>query len=334
MSMETSMVKKDKKIFNSILNNMLQFFKENMGILIGFIALCILLSFMSPVFLTQKNIMNVLRQISTNLYLACAMTMIIILGGIDLSVGSTIALSGVVTGGLIAFNGLPVPVAVLGGLGIGLIVGSFNGLAIAKTSIPPFIVTLATMNIVRGAAYVYTGGKPIRVMSEQFNFIGAGYVADTIPTPVIYLIVILVVSTLIMNKSKLGRYIYAVGGNRQAAKFSGLKIEKILFFPYAFSGLMAAVAGIVLASRMFSGQPTAGDGAEMDAIAAVVLGGTSMSGGSGKIGGTVIGALVIGVLSNGLNLMNINSFWQYIVKGIVILIAVYVDAIKKKKSKL
>lgn len=334
MSVQITKTKKDRNLLVLFFSGVLQFLRENLGILIGFFALCFLLSFMSPVFLSQKNIMNVLRQISTNLYLACAMTMIIILGGIDLSVGSIIALSGVVTGGMIAFEGAAVPVAVLTGLIIGLFVGAFNGIVVAKTSIPPFIVTLATMNIARGAAYVYTGGKPVRVMSEQFNFIGSGYVANIIPTPVIYLLIILIISVLIMNKTKLGRYIYAVGGNRQAASFSGLRIQKILFFPYAFSGLMAGIAGVVLASRMFSGQPTAGEGAEMDAIAAVVLGGTSMSGGIGKIGGTVIGALVIGVLSNGLNLLNINSFWQYIVKGVVILIAVYVDAMRKKKSRL
>jgi len=210
-------------------------------------------------------------------------------------------------------------------------IGAFNGLMVSKTAIPPFIVTLATMNIARGAAYVYTGGQPIRVMSDQFNFIGAGYVRN-IPTPIIYLVIILIITYIILNRSKLGRHIYAVGGNRQAAIFSGIKIGKVLFFAYTYSGLLAGIAGVVLASRMFSGQPTAGDGAEMDAIAAVVLGGTSMNGGIGKIGGTVIGGLVIGVLNNGLNLLGVNSFWQYIVKGAVILIAVYVDNVKKKKS--
>lgn len=311
--------------------SIIQFLRENLGILIGFFLLCVLLTWRTDVFLTPKNLLNVLRQLSTNLYLALPMTMIIILGGIDLSVGSTIAFSGVVTGGLIAFNNVSVPLALAAGLLTGLAVGAFNGLVVSKTSIPPFIVTLSTMNIARGAAYVYTGGQPIRVMSDDFNFIGAGYVGK-IPTPVIYLIVILFITYLIMNRSKLGRHIYAVGGNRQAATFSGIKTGKVLFFAYAFSGFLAGVAGVVLASRMFSGQPTAGDGAEMDAIAAVVLGGTSMSGGVGKIGGTVIGGLVIGVLNNGLNLMNVNSFWQYIVKGVVILIAVYVDNVKKNRS--
>lgn len=258
--------------------------------------------------------------------------MVIILGGIDLSVGSTIALSGVIAGGFIAFEGLPLWVAILSGLLSGVVVGAFNGFLISKTTIPPFIVTLSTMNIARGASYVYTGGQPIRVMSDSFNFIGSGYVGD-IPMPIIYLVVIVIISVLIMSKSKLGRHIYAVGGNPVAARFSGIKNSRVLFFAYLFSGIMSAIAGIVLASRMFSGQPTAGQGAEMDAIAAVVLGGTSMSGGVGKIGGTVIGALIIGVLSNGLNLLGINSFWQYIVKGVVILIAVYVDFLKKGKGK-
>ncbi|ADK81814.1 ABC transporter permease [Sediminispirochaeta smaragdinae] len=309
-------------------HSVLQFLKENMGILIGLALLCLILAIKSPVFLSRANIFNVLRQVATNLYIACAMTMIIILGGIDLSVGSIIALSGVVTGGLIAFDGASLAAAVTSGLVVGTAVGAFNGFVISTTTIPPFIVTLATMNIARGAAYVYTGGQPIRVMSDSFNFIGAGYVGD-IPMPIIYLLFIVLISFFILSQSKLGRHIYAVGGNSQAARFSGIKIKRVIFFTYLFSGLMSSIAGIVLASRMFSGQPTAGQGAEMDAIAAVVLGGTSMSGGSGKIGGTIIGALVIGMLSNGLNLMGINSFWQYVVKGVVILIAVYVDYFKK-----
>lgn len=322
---------KDSRLNRISTLTVVQFVKENMGILIGLIALCVILTVSSPVFLSKNNILNVLRQVATNLYIACAMTMVIILGGIDLSVGSTIALSGVVTGGMIAFSGYSIVVAVICGILVGLVVGAINGLLISKTSIPPFIVTLSTMNIARGAAYVYTGGQPIRVMSDSFNFIGAGYVGE-LPMPIIYLIIIVVVSFFILSKSKLGRHIYAVGGNPQAARFSGIKNNRVLFFAYVFSGLMAAIAGIVLASRMFSGQPTSGQGAEMDAIAAVVLGGTSMGGGVGKIGGTVIGALIIGVLSNGLNLLGINSFWQYIVKGVVILIAVYVDFIKKGKQ--
>ncbi|MFD2658414.1 ABC transporter permease [Gracilibacillus thailandensis] len=308
------------------------FVRDNMGILIGLIVLCTFISIMNPDFLSSNNLMNVLRQTSTNMYLAIAMTMVIILGGIDLSVGSIIAVTGVVTTLLIAMLGFPVWAAVAAGLLVGMLFGAFNGYVVATTIIPPFIVTLATMNIARGAAYVFSDGKPVRVMSDSFNNIGSGYIGGFLPAPVLYLIIILIIAYIIMNKTKLGRYMYAVGGNPEAAKYAGINIKKIKILAYTFSGLMAGVAGIVLSSRMFSGQPTAGDMAELDAIAAVVLGGTSMTGGSGKIGGTVIGALIIGVLSNGLNLMGVSSFWQYIVKGTVILIAVYADVIKKRNQ--
>lgn len=312
------------------------YFKENLGIIIAFFVLCTFLTVnpsTSGAFFTQKNIFNVLRQISTNLYLACGMTMVIILGGIDLSVGSIIALSGCISAGCVARYGMPLPVAILVGLIIGLIIGMFNGGVICTTTIPPFIVTLATMNIARGLAYVYTGGSPVRVVTKEWQFIGAGYIGP-VPTPVIILFLVLIVTAIIMNKTKMGRHIYAVGGNQQAAEFSGIKVWKVKFFVHAFSGVMAGLAGVVLASRMYSGQPTAGDGAEMDAIAAVVVGGTSMAGGSGKIGGTIIGGLIIGVLNNGLNLLNVNSFWQYVVKGVVILLAVYIDYLKNKKAKI
>jgi len=320
---------------NSIGQKVSGVFKNKIGILIALIALIAFFAFLpstSNVFLTSNNVLNILRQASTNLYVALAMTMVIILGGIDLSVGSIIALSGVITGGLVAYNGFPVYVGVIGGLVVGLVFGAFNGLVISKTTIPAFIVTLATMNIGRGLAYIYTGGAPIRIVSDEFNFIGAGYIGS-IPTPVIYLIVLIIVAMYIMNRSKMGRHIYAVGGNPQAAKFSGISNAKVVFFVHVFSGLMAAISGVVLASRMFSGQPTAGEGAEMDAIAAVVVGGTSMSGGRGTIGGTIIGGLIIAVLNNGLNLMNVNSFWQLVVKGVVILVAVYVDYIRNRKGK-
>ena len=315
-----------------------RFFRDNLGIIIGLFILCMILIIYDlfqgrTVFLSTNNIMNVLRQVATNLYIACGMTMIIILGGIDLSVGSIVGLSGCVTAMLIAYNHWPIAAAVSAGLLVGVFSGAFNGIVISKTTIPPFIVTLSMMNIARGAGYVYTNAQPIRIMSDSFNFIGSGYVADVLPMPVIYLVIIVIISSFIMNRSKLGRHIYAVGGNPMAARFSGIKNGRVLFFAYTYSGIMSAISGVVLASRMFSGQPTAGQMFEMDAIAAVVLGGTSMSGGVGKIGGTVIGALIIGVLNNGLNLLNINSFWQYVVKGVVILIAVYVDFLKKQGKK-
>ena len=310
------------------------YFKENIGIIGALLVLCVFLTVFPrtrEVFPTSKNLFNVLRQNSTNLYLACGMLMVIILGGIDLSVGSIIALSGCVAAGCVSRYNLPIAVAIVAGILIGVIVGMFNGLVICKTTIPPFIVTLATMNIAKGLAYVYTGGSPVRVVTKEWQFIGAGYVGP-FPTPVVILLFVLIITAIVMNKTKLGRHIYAVGGNPMAASVSGLNTAKVKFIVHTYSGLMAGLAGVVLASRMYSGQPTAGDGAEMDAIAAVVVGGTSMAGGSGKIGGMIIGGLIIGVLNNGLNLLNVNSFWQYVVKGIVILLAVMLDFLRNKKK--
>ena len=315
-------------------NGIKHWFKDNLGIIIALLVLCVALS-VNPItaktFLTVKNIFNVLRQISTNLFLACGMTMVIILGGIDLSVGSIIALSGCLAAGAVVRYNLPLGVALLIGVLVGLTIGLFNGVVISRTTIPPFIVTLATMNIAKGLAYVYTGGSPVRVVTKEWQFLGAGYIGS-VPTPVIILIVVLIVTAIIMNKTRMGRYIYAVGGNAQAAGFSGIKVSRVKFFVYAYSGLMAGLAGIVLASRMYSGQPTAGEGAEMDAIAAVVVGGTSMAGGYGKIGGTIIGGLIIGILNNGLNLLNVNSFWQYVIKGAVILLAVFIDYLRQENK--
>lgn len=320
-------------MLTSASKNSVSFLKKNLGIVIALFVLCAFLAVnpgTSGMFLTQQNVFNVLRQISSNLFLACGMTMVIILGGIDLSVGAIIALSGCIAAGCVSRYGIPIWVAILIGLFVGLFIGMCNGLVISKTTIPPFIVTLATLNIAKGLAYVYTGGSPVRVVSKSWQFLGAGYIG-MFPVPVVILIVVLIVTAIIMNHTKMGRHIYGVGGNVQAAKFSGIQVAKVKFFVHAFSGLMAGLAGVVLASRMYSGQPTAGDGAEMDAIAAVVVGGTSMSGGTGTLGGTMIGALIIGVLNNGLNLLNVNSFWQYVVKGTVILLAVYVDFLKNKR---
>lgn len=315
-------------------NGVVKYFKDNIGIIIALLAMFIFLTVFPTTrstFLTPKNMFNILRQNASNLFLATGMTMVIILGGIDLSVGSVIALSGVVAAGCVVNFGLPEAVGFIAAIAVGAAVGLFNGFIICKTDIPPFIVTLASMNITKGIALVLTGGAPIRCMTDAFKFPGAGYVGP-VPTPVILMVVIFVIAALMINKTQLGRHIYAVGGNVQAAKFSGISVQKVKFIVYAYTGVMAGIAGVVIASRLYSGQPTAGDGAEMDAIASVVVGGTSMSGGSGRIGGTLIGVLIIGVLNNGLNLMGVDSNFQYIVKGLVILLAVYVDFLRNKKA--
>ncbi|MCI8862346.1 MAG: ribose ABC transporter permease [Lachnospiraceae bacterium] len=314
-----------------LLDGVKKYFKRNAGILIGLLIICIVISIKSPQFLTQKNIMNVLRQISSNMFLACAMTMILIAGGIDLSVGSTIAIIGVIAGTIIG-KGVPIWAVILICLLIGAAIGAVNGTIISRTTLPPFIVTFSMMSILRGATYVYTGGTTVRIDNRSWINLGTGYAFGILPLPVIYLAVVFILVWLILNKTVLGRHIYAVGGNEKAARFSGVNVVNVRMFVYIFSGIMGALAGMVLCARSYSGNPLAGDGAEMDAIAACVLGGASMAGGYGYVGGTLIGALIIGLLNNGLNLMKIDSYWQIILKGVVILAAVYVDYLKNLKK--
>ena len=307
-----------------------QYFKENLGILIGFFTLCVIVALLNNRFLSRGNILNVLRQLFSNCNLALGMCLVIITGGIDLSVGAIMALSGTLCAGTIAAGQLPIPVAILMGLAIGVLVGFINGTITAKMNIAPFIVTMATQQICRGLVYVYADGLPIRCDNPPFNFLGNGYVGE-IPITILYSIFFVIVIWLVLSKSQLGRWIYAVGGNKNAARFSGINVDKVLMIVYSISGFLAAFAGIIYCARMYSGQPTLGNGDETDAIAAVVLGGTSFSGGIGKIGGVIIGILIIAVLSNALNLLGINSFWQLVAKGVVILLAVCVDNIKTHK---
>ena len=304
------------------------YLKENLAILVAFMILCVGLSIATPAFFTKDNILNVLRQVATNSNLAIGLTMAIIIGGIDLSVGAVLAFSGLLCASFIS-DGLNLGLALLLAFTLGALFGLLNGLIIAYTNMPPFVVTLATQNIARGIVNVYANGQPISARDPVFNFLGVGYFLG-VPLPVIYSFVLLAVMILILGRSKFGRQLYAVGGNEEAARFSGINIKKVKIIVYT----LASFSGIILAARMYSGQPTAGDGFELDAIAASVLGGVSFSGGVGKLGGTIIGVLVLGVLTNGLNLLNINSFWQYIIKGIIILLAVYLDILKKRREKV
>lgn len=304
-------------------------FRGNIGIIIVFLLLFAVMSFASPYFLTRDNIISVLRQISNNIFLAMGMTLVIILGGIDLSVGSIVALCNTLIVGLMVTNGIPMIPAILIGLVLGTLAGFFNGMIITNFRVPAFIVTLAMMNIAKGAAYIYSGGRSTRIVDDTFNYIGTGYIGF-LPLPVVYMIIIVAVFVVLMTKTRFGTYVYAIGGNREAARLSGVPIKKVEIAVFTISGFLAAFAGLVLCSRMYSGQPNVGDGYEMDAIAACVLGGVSMSGGVGKISGTVFGAIVLGVISNGLNLLGVSSFWQQVVKGIIILIAVLIDSQKNQ----
>lgn len=259
------------------------YFKENLAILVAFMILCVGLSIATPAFFTKDNILNVLRQVATNSNLAIGLTMAIIIGGIDLSVGAVLAFSGLLCASFIS-DGMNLGLAVLLAFTLGALFGLLNGLIIAYTNMPPFVVTLATQNIARGIVNVYANGQPISARDPVFNFLGVGYFLG-IPLPVIYSFVLLAVMILILGRSKFGRQLYAVGGNEEAARFSGINIKKVKIIVYTLCGALASFSGIILAARMYSGQPTAGDGFELDAIAASVLGGVSFSGGVGKLGG-------------------------------------------------
>ena len=306
--------------------------KRNGGIIIGLLIICAILTVMSDSFLSPQNFANIMRQITVNVILACGMTMVIILGGIDLSVGSIIAVSGCLCCGLITNVGMPSVAAIPLSILAGTLVGVFNGVIISRTTNPPFIVTLATMNIGRGFARIYTKATTILVDDELFTFIGSGKLFGNIPIHFVYMIVVIIISALILNRTRLGRNIYAVGDNAQAASYSGINSKKVTLTVFIIMGFFAACAGILSSARTFSGQFNVGEGAEMDAISAVVLGGTSMTGGVGYLSGTIIGCIVIGVLNNGMNILGIDSSWQYVVKGVVVLIAVFIDYFKKMRE--
>ncbi|RFA34027.1 ribose ABC transporter permease [Virgibacillus dokdonensis] len=296
-----------------------------LGPLLGLLLITIVLGVMSESFFTLNNILNLLRQVSVNALIAFGMTFVILTAGIDLSVGSTLALGSALTAGLLA-SGMDPILAICIGLLIGFVLGAVNGLIIAKGKVAPFIATLATMTIFRGATLVYTDGKPITGLSDSFSFemIGKGYVFG-IPFPAIIMVIVFLILFFILHNTVFGRQVYAIGGNEEASKLSGIKADRVKIGVYSLTGMLSVLAGIIITSRLDSAQPTAGTMYELDAIAAVVIGGTSLSGGKGRIVGTLIGALIIGVIDNGLNLLNVSSFYQQIVKGLVILLAVLLD---------
>lgn len=302
-------------------------FLQQMGPLLGLFLLVIILSIVSSDFLTVSNIFNVLRQVSINALIAFGMTFVILTGGIDLSVGSTLALSSALSAGMMASGGDPF-LAIVVGLLAGLVMGAFNGILVAKGNVAPFIATLATMTVFRGLTLVYTEGKPITGLPDSFGMVGKSFFLQ-IPMPVIWMLLSFIALYFILKHTTFGRHVYALGSNEEATRLSGVSTTKVKIWVYSISGLFASLAGIILTSRLNSAQPTAGTSYELDAIAAVVLGGTSLSGGKGWIVGTLIGAMIIGVLNNGLNLLNVSSFYQLVAKGAVILIAVLLDRSKK-----
>ncbi|MCX7884676.1 MAG: ribose ABC transporter permease [Caloramator sp.] len=296
--------------------------------LIGLLALCVIISIITPRFLNVNNLLNVLTQVSVNAVIAIGMSYVILTGGIDLSVGSILAITGAISAAIIVKSN-NVFLAIIVAIIIGALIGGFNGIIVSKGKIQPFIVTLAAMTIFRGVTYVYTNGTPISSLGRDFTFIGNAKVLG-IPFPVIITLIVFLIAYYIINETRFGRYVYALGGNEDSTRLSGINTDRIKMIVYVVSGIAAAISGVIVTSRIGSASPNAGSGYELDAIAAVVLGGTSLSGGEGSITGTIIGAMIIGVLNNGLNLMNVSPFYQSIVKGLVILLAVLIDKRNKK----
>ncbi|WP_353718472.1 ribose ABC transporter permease [Dyadobacter sp. 676] len=302
--------------------------------LIALFLLCLALSILSDKFLTFSNLWNVMRQISVNICISVGMTLIVLTAGIDLSVGSVLALCGAITAGLLK-NGIEIPAqnlfigftvlgAILAGMLAGSALGAFNGWAITRFNVPPFVATLAMLTVARGLTMLWTGGFPISGLGDTFLFIGTGWFLG-IPVPVWISIVVVALAVFLTDKTRIGRYIYAIGGNESASRLSGINVDRVKIIVYTIAGALAAVGGIMVTSRLDSAQPNAGISYELDSIAAVVIGGTSLSGGRGSILGTVQGAIIIGVLNNGLVLLNVSPFWQQVVKGLVILLAVIID---------
>ncbi|HWO96553.1 MAG TPA: ABC transporter permease [Bacillus sp. (in: firmicutes)] len=301
---------------------------EKMYALLGLVLLSVTLSILSPYFLTTDNLLSIALQTAIIAILALGQVYVIISGGIDLSVGSILALSGVVSAQLLV-AGWPTALAIAAGVLAGALLGFINGLVITKGKLPPFIVTLGMMGVARGLSLVLTDGLPVSGLPETFTKLGNETIFY-IPIPVIFLIIVGIIATFILSRTIFGRYVYSIGSNEEAAQLSGINVSFHKLMIYVVCGLLSGLAGVLLTARLVSAQPSAGMGYELDAIAAVVIGGASLIGGVGTVGGTIIGAFIMGVLRNGLNLLNVSPFWQQIAIGVVIVLAVYLDQMRRK----
>jgi ribose/xylose/arabinose/galactoside ABC-type transport system permease subunit len=315
------------------------------GAMIFLIVLCIIFAILEPAFLSTRNIFNVIRQVSIYGMLAIGMTFVILTSGIDLSIGSVLALAGLVAAaaekgstGLLDVGagqaqGLGLPIAVASAIAVGLMAGAANGLAISRLRVPAFIVTLGAMSIFRGMALVFSKGQPISAFRDAYKFWGQGMIGP-VPVPVILFLVSAVVAHIVLRYTKYGRHVYAVGGNQEAARLSGLNVKGIILSVYVIMGFFAGLSGFILSSRLNSAEQVAGIGYELTVIAGVVIGGTSLTmGGEGGVFGTVIGILLIGVLSNGLTLMNVSAYYQQIIIGLIIIFAVFFDQVTKQRRR-
>lgn len=333
------MKSKSQGFHNLIQNENMKKYMRSYALFLIFMGMCVVFAITSPTFLKVNNIINIFRQISINGILAVGMTLIIITGGIDLSIGPLAAIAGVVSAMILeVYPNMLIP-AILLGIAAAAIMSMWTAFLVAKLKIAPFIASLSTMSIGKGIALVIADGVPHTIKNESYVKIGNGYLWDpantggiSIPISILILLFVAIVISIILYKTKFGRYIYAVGGNENAAIASGVNAVKVKFATYVLNGVLCGVAGIILASRITSGQPTAATGYEMDAITAVIIGGTSMTGGVGKISGTIIGVMIIGVLNTGLILLGVSSYYQSIIKGIIVAVAVLLDMRTKRKA--
>ena len=300
------------------------------GIILVLIALCILFGMLSPVFFRFENIINIFRQVAIVGIVAVGMTFVILTGGIDLSVGSIIGVSSVFTAQLM-LGGMSAPWAVVLTIATCSLFGLFNGVIVNELFIPPLVATLGTMTALRGVAFIISGGLPVFGFSNTISSLGQGYLW-IIPVPVIIMAITFVLGFVLLNSTRFGRYVYGVGGNEEATRLSGIGVKRIKILVYTISGFLSGIAGIILLSRLDSGQPTAGQGYEMDVITAVVIGGVSISGGEGNIGLVIAGVFIMGVLSNGMILLNINDYVQWVVKGFVLVAAVGFDRVSRHRK--
>jgi len=302
------------------------------GILAVLLLLIVLFSFASPAFFTTSNLINIARQVSMLGIVSVGFTFVLLTGGIDLSVGSIISIVGIISAYSMVDGGLHPVLAIIIGIVVAIVIGIVNGVLVTKTKLSPLIATLATMTIVKGLAFIISGGLPIFGFPSWFAVIGQGYIGP-IPIPVIIMVIVFLIGSFILNRTYYGRYIYAIGGNEEAARLSGLNINKLKLLVYSLCGFFTGIAGIIMLARINSGQPVAGIGFEFDVLTAVVLGGVSISGGAGKLSGVLTGVLIMGVLNNGLILMNIGEYYQLVIKGVVLLVAVGLDSWQQNRKK-
>ncbi len=305
--------------------------RGNLSILMGLIILCIFFSITSDKFFTAKNFVNMLLQVSNIGIVAIGGMFVILTGGIDLSAGSMSAFIGLLMAGFCVDNGFPVIIAILLGFAVGIGLGFINGLSVTKLGLTPFIVTLAMQSMLRGLGNVYSMGTTIFGMPDSFNIVGGSSLLG-IPFPVILLILLFIIAHIVLSKTVFGHQVYAVGGNREAAYLAGINVKRVELITYVIAAVMTSIAALVLTGRLASALPTAAEGLEFSAISAIVIGGGSLSGGKGNMLGTFIGVLIIGVLNNGLNLLNVNPFWSKFAQGLIIFIAVLIDAINQRRS--